>query len=204
MPDEFIFENVVQHYGLAPKQQRLVGRHNVRRWIGGLIGTGRKWQYIYQPGDCLLLRAAERTRAGSINFQCAPNGELICFQAPVPLTGYEYLEAGIIFPEAQKRGLFIYPPGEYQDMYIDIPFLTGQAGQPVVVEFIEPVSLVSLAVIPTMPYLLHVFREHEENVVTYRNLRVPVDFYSDRADIRQVVFGHALPLIAIEEIYFER
>ncbi len=87
---------------------------------------------------------------------------------------------------------------------IHIPFLGREGEGPIVVEFIEAVRYVSLTLIPTTPYALQVFRETEENVTTYRDMRVMAEFRADRADIHRIAFGHALPLIAIEALAFER
>ncbi|MBN1259283.1 MAG: hypothetical protein JXB35_01255 [Anaerolineae bacterium] len=145
------------------------------------------------------------TRVGHINFTYSAAGHYLYSQEPcAPLEEDAYIAQDVYFPDAEKRQLFICRPGAYHEVTIDVAFLTGRAGLPVVVEFLKPVISVTLSVIPTTPYLLQVFREDEENVLTYRHMRLPVTFRSDRADIQRIAFGHALSLIAIEAIDFER
>ena len=212
MASEFNFENVVAHYGLQSRRQPQLPHGKTRRWIASLIGTGAAWEYVAQQGETLLLRVAEQARgragridfnAGYIDFRYKPDGELILDER-IRLMGDEFLDQGVFFADAARQGLAIFPPGEYQGIHIHIPFLGREGEGPIVVEFIESVRYVSLTLIPTTPYVLQVFRETEENVTTYRDMRVMAEFRADRADIHRIAFGHALPLIAIEELAFER
>ncbi len=212
MSEMFNFENVVAHYGLQPKVQRPLRHGKTRRWIASMIGAGAAWDYVAKQGDTLLLRVAEHARghagcidfnAGYVDFKYKSNGERIADEQ-IQLVGDEFLDQGVFFTDATRKGLKFFPPGEYHGVHIPIHFLGREGEGPIVVEFIEAVRYVSLTLIPTTPYVLQVFRETEENVTTYRDMRVVAEFRADRADVQRIAFGHALPLIAIEELYFER
>ena len=212
MATEFNFENVIASYGLQPKRQQQLSYDKTRRWIASMIGPGAAWDYVAQPGDTLLLRVAKqgRWRAGCIDFHARyldfrykPDGEFIP-DTQIWLTGDEFLDQGVFFADAARQRLALFPPGEYQGLYLHVPFLGREGEGPIVIEFLEAVRYVGLTLIPTTPYALQVFRETEENVTTYRDMRVMAEFRADRADIQRIAFGHALPLIAIEELYFER
>lgn len=212
MPKELQFENIVGEYNLQPRIQRQLPHGKTRRWVASMIGTGAAWEYVAQQGDTLLLRVAEKARgragridfnAGYIDFRYQPDGALILDER-IQLTGDEFLDQGVFFTDAGRNGLAIFPPGEYQGAHIHVPFLGREGEAPIVVEFIEAVRYVSLTLIPTTPYVLQIFRDTEENVTTYRDMRVLAEFRADRADINRIAFGHALPLIAIEELYFEQ
>lgn len=212
MPKDFQFESIVTEYNLHPELQRQLPHGKTRRWVSSLIGASTVWEYAAVPGNMLLLRAAQHERVrpghidfntGYIDFRYKPNGELI-LEERIQLIGDEFLDQGVYFPDAMRRGMAIFPPGEYHDVFIPVPFLGRDGTGPMVVEFFEAVCYVSLTLIPTIPYVLQIFRETEENVTTYRDMRVMAEFRADRSDINRIAFGHALPLIAIEELYFER
>jgi len=212
MPEEFSFETIIAHYELQPQHRRQPVHGKTRRWISDIIGAGAAWDYVAQKGDSLLLRVPNqaRGRAGSIDFRAAhldfkyrPNGEFIPEQR-IPLVGDEFLDLGVFFVDAAPKGLALFSAGEYQGIHFQVPFLGREVEGPIVIEFIEAVRYVSLTLLPTSPYVLQVFRETEENVSTYRDMRVFAEFRADRADIQRIAFGHGLPWIAIEELYFER
>ncbi|MBN1920449.1 MAG: hypothetical protein JW892_04345 [Anaerolineae bacterium] len=212
MTEEFNFENVISHYGLNPQLQRQPAHGKTRRWISSLIGTGAAWEYVAQEKETLLLQVPKlaRGRAESIDFRAAyldfkykPNGEFVPEQR-IRLAGDEFLDLGVFFVDAPARGLALFAAGEYEGIHLQAPFLGREAEGPIVIEFIEAVRYVSLTLLPTTPYVLQVFRETEENVNTYRDMRTFAEFRADRADIQRIAFGHGLPWVAIEELYFER
>jgi hypothetical protein len=212
MTEDFTFENVIAHYALRPQRQRLPVHGKTRRWISSLIGAGADWDYVAQAGDALLLRVPQQTRgrAESIDFRAAyldlkyrSDGEFIPEQR-IRLVGDEFIDLDVFFVDAAERGLALFSAGEYQGVHFQTPFLGREAEGPIIIEFIEAVRFVSLTLLSTTPYVLQVFRETEENVSTYRDMRTFAEFRADRADIQRIAFGHGLPWIAIEELYFER
>jgi len=212
MTEDFTFENVITHYRLRPQRQRQPTHGTTRRWISSLIGAGADWEYVAQKGDALLLQVPRQTRgrAESIDFQAAyldfkyrPDGKFNPEQR-LRLVGDEFLDLGVFFVDAAERGLALFSAGEYQGIHFQVPFLGREAEGPIIIEFIEAVRYVSLTLLATTPYVLQVFRETEENVSTYRDMRTFAEFRADRADIQRIAFGHGLPWIAIEELYFER
>lgn len=198
------FDAIIQHYGLTPQQRRAPGRDTARQWITGLMGNGHRWEYVTMAGGALLVRTVKPTSAVHVDFAYAPTGELLYDdRAPVALMGDEYFALGLFFPQAETRGLCIQPPGEHQEVAFDVPYLSRTGDGPVEIEFLEPASYVCLNILATTPYVLQVYREDEENVVSYRDVRIAVEFHADRADIHRVAFGHGLALIAIASIDFE-